>query len=122
MKLRDQLFAMSGGVKPDQEELSPREEQRLVEKLYAKLPAPDPLATPVEATQPTVEDMKRKLAAVIQISPSELEALAHRRAEAIRIRLLEDGKLPEERVALLDTGAAEPGHEKVRTQLSLSGL
>jgi len=69
-----------------------------------------------------VEDMKRKLAAVIQISPSELEALAHRRAEAIRIRLLEDGKLPEERVALLDTGAAEPGHEKVRTQLSLSGL
>ena len=122
MKLRDQLFAMSGGVKPDQEELSPKEEQRLVEKLYAKLPTPDPSATPVEATQPTVEDMKRKLAAVIQISPSELEALAHQRAEAIRIRLLEDGKLPEERVALLDTGAAEPGHEKVRTQLSLSGL
>jgi hypothetical protein len=120
MKLRDQLFAMSGGGKPDQEELSPKEEQRLVEKLYAKLPAPDPSATPAEPTQPTVEDMKRKLAAAIQISPSELEALAHQRAEAIRQHLLEGGKLTEERVVLLDPGAAESGHEKVRTQLSLS--
>ena len=120
MKLRSQLFAMSGGKKPDQEELSPKEEQRLVEKLYAKLPAPDPSVTPAEPAQPTVEGMKRKLAAAIQISPSELEALAHQRAEAIRGHLLEGGKLTEERVALLDTGAAESGHEKVRTQLSLS--
>ncbi len=119
-KLREQLFAMSGGKKPDQEELSPKEEQRLVEKLYAKLPAPDPSVTPAEPTQPTVEDMKRKLAAAIKISPSELEALAHQRAEAIRGHLLEGGKLTEERVALLDAGAAESGHEKVRTQLSLS--
>jgi len=120
MKLRERLFAMSGGGKPDQEVLSPKEEQRLVEKLYAKLPAPDPSATPAEPMQPTVEDMKRQLAAAIQISPSELESLAHQRAEAIRGRLLESGKLAEERVALLDTGAAESGHEKVRTQLSLS--
>lgn len=120
MKLREQLFAMSGGKKPDQEELSPKEEQRLVEKLYAKLPAPDPSVTPAEPTQPTVEAMKRKLAAAIQISPSELEALAHQRAEAIRGHLLEGGKLTEERVALLDAGTAESGHEKVRTQLSLS--
>lgn len=119
-KLREQLFSMSGGKKPDQEELSPKEEQRLVEKLYAKLPAPDPSVTPAEPTQPTVEDMKRKLAAAIKISPSELEALAHQRAEAIRGHLLEGGKLTEERVALLDAGAAESGHEKVRTQLSLS--
>lgn len=119
-KLREQLFSMSGGKKPDQEELSPKEEQRLVEKLYAKLPAPDPSVTPAEPTQPTVEDMKRKLAAAIQISPSELEALAHQRAEAIRGYLLEGGKLTEERVAFLDAGTAESGHEKVRTQLSLS--
>lgn len=119
-KLREQLFAMSGGKKPDQEELSPKEEQRLVEKLYAKLPAPDPSVTPAEPTQPTVEDMKRKLAAAIKISPSELEALAHQRAEAIRGYLLEGGKLTEERVAFLDAGTAESGHEKVRTQLSLS--
>ncbi|THJ17324.1 MAG: DUF748 domain-containing protein [Nitrospira sp. CG24B] len=120
MKLREQLFAMNGGRKPDQEELSPKEEQRLVEKLYAKLPVPNPSVTPAEPTQPTVEDMKRKLAVAIQISPSELEALAHQRAEAIRHHLLEGGKLTEERVILLDTGAAESGHEKVRTPLSLS--
>ncbi len=120
MKLRDQLFAMSGRVTPDQKALSPKEEQRVVEKLYAKLPAPDPSATPAEPTQPTVEEMKRKLAAAIQIPPSDLEALAHQRAEAIRHHLLEGGKLTEERVALLDTGAADSGHERVRTQLSLS--
>ena len=120
MKLRDQLFAMSSGAKPDQEELSPKEEQRLVEKLYAKLPPPDSSATPAEPTQPTVEEMKQKLAAAIQISTSELEALARQRAEAIRHHLLEGGKLAEERVALLDTSVAESGHEKVRTQLSLS--
>lgn len=120
MKLRDQLFAMSGGAKPDQEELSPKEEQRLVEKLYAKLPLPDPSATPAEPTQPTVAEMKRKLAAAIQISTSELETLAHQRAETIRRHLLESGKLTEERVALLDAGVAESGHEKVRTQLALS--
>jgi hypothetical protein len=120
MKLRDQLFAMSSGAKPDQEELSPKEEQRLVEKLYAKLPPPDSSATPAEPTQPTVAEMKQKLAAAIQISASELEALARQRAEAIRHHLLEGGKLAEERVALLDTSVAESGHEKVRTQLSLS--
>jgi uncharacterized protein involved in outer membrane biogenesis len=120
MKLRDQLFAMSSGAKPDQEELSPKEEQRLVEKLYAKLPPPDSSATPAEPTQPTVAEMKQKLAAAIQISTSELEALARQRAEAIRRHLLADGKLTEERVALLDTSVAESGHEKVRTQLSLS--
>lgn len=122
MKLRSQLFAMSGGKNPDQEELSAKEEQRLVEKLYAKLPAPDPSAALAEPTQPTVEEMKRKLATAIKISTSELEALAHQRAEAIRHHFLEGGTLTEERVALLDTGAAESGHEKVRTQLSLSGL
>jgi hypothetical protein len=120
MKLRNQLFAMNGGTKPDQEELSPKEEQRLVEKLYAKLPTPDPSVTPAEPTQPTVAEMKQKLEAAIQISTSDLEALARQRAEAIRRRLLEGGKLAEERVALLDTDVAESGHEKVRTQLSLS--
>lgn len=120
MKLQNQLFAMSGGAKPDQDELSPKEEQRLVEKLYAKLPAPDLSATSAEPTQPTVVEMKRQLAAAIQVSTSELEALARQRAEAIRRHLLDSGKLTEERVALLDTGVAESGHEKVRTQLSLS--
>ncbi len=120
IKLRVQLFAMQGGANPDQEELSPKVEQRLVEKLYAKLPPPDPATAPVESTQPTVEEMKQRLAAAIQITEKEFEALAHQRAEAIRNRLLEGGVLTEERVVLLDSGDAESGHEKVRTQLALS--
>ncbi|NJN37437.1 MAG: hypothetical protein HC794_10850 [Nitrospiraceae bacterium] len=120
MKLRTQLFAMQGGTNSDQEALSPKVEQRLVEKLYAKLPPPDPATAPVESTQPTVEEMKQKLAAAIQITDKEFESLAHQRAEAIRNRLLEDGVLTEERVVILDAGDAESGHEKVRTQLALS--
>ncbi|NJN69335.1 MAG: hypothetical protein HC801_02860 [Nitrospira sp.] len=120
MKLRAQLFAMQGGTNPDQEELSPKVEQRLVEKLYAKLPPAEPTTAPAEPTQPTVEEMKQQLAAAIQISEKEFEALARQRAEAIRNRLLEDGVLTEERVVLVDAGNAESGHEKVRTQLSLS--
>ncbi|NJL17243.1 MAG: DUF748 domain-containing protein [Nitrospira sp.] len=120
MKLRTQLFAMQGATNSDQEALSPKVEQRLVEKLYAKLPPPDPATAPVESTQPTVEEMKQKLAAAIQIADKEFESLAHQRAEAIRNRLLEDGVLAEERVVILDAGDAESGHEKVRTQLALS--
>lgn len=120
MKLRAQLFAIQGGANPDQDELSPKVEQRLVEKLFAKLPPPDPATTSGESAQPTVEEMKKKLAAAIEISDKEFEALARQRAEAIRNRLLEGGVLTEERVVLLDTGEAESGHEKVRTQLALS--
>ncbi len=120
MKLRAQLFAMQGGVNSGQEELSPKIEQRLVEKLFARLPPPDPATTSGEAAQPTVEEMKQKLATAIEISDKEFEALARQRAEAIRNRLLEGGVLTEERVVLLDTGEAESGHEKVRTQLALS--
>lgn len=120
MKLRTQLFAMQGGAKPDQEELSPKVEQRLVEKLFAKLPLPDPATTPATAAQPTVEEMKQRLAAAIEISDKEFEALARQRAQTIRNRLLEGGILTEERVVLLDPGEAEAGHEKVRTQLALA--
>lgn len=124
MKLRDQLFEMKGiprgGAHTDQVQLSPGDEQRLIEKLYAKLPAPDPAVTSAESTQSTVEHMKQQLEAAIQISGAELDALAHQRAEAVQQRLLENGKLAEERMSLLDPGPAESGHEKVRTRLGLS--
>jgi hypothetical protein len=60
------------------------------------------------------------VAAAIAISDAELETLARQRAEAVRNLLLESGRLTEERVVLLDAGTAEAGHEKVRTQLTLS--
>lgn len=124
MKLQDQLFDMKGiprrAASVEQEALSPKDEQRFIEKLYAKLPPPALTAASAESTQPTVEEMKQKVAAAIQISDAELAALANQRAAAVRNRLLENGKLTEERVFLLDPGAAESGHEKVRTQLGLA--
>ena len=118
-KLHEQLLEMSGksrGATGDT--LSPRDEQRLIEKLYAKLPSPD--STTTESTQPTIEGMKQRVAVAIVISEAELEALARQRAEAIRNLLLESGRLTEERVVLLDSGVGESGHEKVRTQLALA--
>jgi len=121
-KLQDQLFEMKGiprsTPKTEQEPLSPKEEQRFIEKLYAKLPLPE--SSSAESTQPTVEEMKQKVTAAIQISDAELDALANQRAAAIRDRLLESGKLTEDRIGLQDIAAAESGYEHVRTQLSLS--
>ncbi len=124
VKLQDQLFEMKGtprsAVNVEPEVLSPKDEQRFIEKLYAKLPPPDPATASAESTQPTVEEMKQKVATAIQISDAELDALANQRAAAVRARLLESGKLTEERIALQDAAVAESGHENVRTQLSLS--
>ena len=124
MKLQDQLFEMSGKPRTiagsDGDALSIKDEQRLVEKLYARLPLPAPATTSAESAQPTTEEMKQRVAAAIVISDAELEALARQRAEVVRNLLLESGRLTEERVVLLDPGAAESGHEKVRTQLALA--
>lgn len=124
MKLQDQLFEMSGKPRKmtgsEGDTLSPKDEQRLLEKLYAKLPPPDPATTSAVSAQPTTEEMKQRVAAAIVISDAELEALARQRAEAVRNLLLESGRLTEERVVLLDPVAAESGHEKVRTQLALA--
>lgn len=120
MKLHEQLLEMSG--KPygaTEDTLSSRDEQRLIEKLYAKLPPSDSTTT-TESGQPTIGEMKQRVSAAIEVSDAELEALARQRAEAVRNLLLESGRLTEERVVLLDSGAAESGHEKVRTQLALS--
>ncbi|MBL8076316.1 MAG: DUF748 domain-containing protein, partial [Nitrospira sp.] len=120
MKLHEQLLEMSG--KPHgatEDTLSSRDEQRLIEKLYAKLPPSDSTTT-TESGQPTIGEMKQRVSAAIEVSDAELEALARQRAEAVRNLLLESGRLTEERVVLLDSGAAESGHEKVRTQLALS--
>ena len=63
--------------------------------------------------------MKQRVLAEIPITDLELESLARDRGEAVRNRLLESGKLTNERVFMLEVGSAEPGHELVRTQLTL---
>ncbi|MBY0246946.1 MAG: DUF748 domain-containing protein [Nitrospiraceae bacterium] len=105
-------------------EISAEEEQRFVEELFAELlakqagmsgKAPDQ----AESTPPTAEEMKERVLAEIPITDADLEFLAMERGEAVRTRLLENGKLGSGRVFLLEAGAADPGHERVRTQLVL---
>ncbi|MGQ0666790.1 MAG: DUF748 domain-containing protein, partial [Nitrospiraceae bacterium] len=84
-KFKDQLLALRqqerGKEKPEQEELSAEDEQRLVTQLFAKLPAasPAPPAGQPEADEqkpPTLDEMKQRLLSAIPVSQAELEALA----------------------------------------------
>jgi outer membrane protein OmpA-like peptidoglycan-associated protein len=126
-KLTDRLATKKrreGGKPVAPEEITAEEEQQFVEELFADLQAKQAGAgekTPegAEAKPPTAEEMKQRVLAEIPITDLELEALARDRGEAVRNRLLESGKLANERVFMLEVGAAEPGHERVRTQLAL---
>jgi hypothetical protein len=126
-KLTDRLATKKrreGGKPVAPEEITAEEEQRFVEELFADLQAKQAAAGEkppegAEAKPPTAEEMKQRVLAEIPITDLELEALARDRAEAVRSRLLESGKLANERVFVLEAGAAEPGHELVRTQLAL---
>jgi outer membrane protein OmpA-like peptidoglycan-associated protein len=128
-KLREQVLTLKqqehGNAKSEPEELSAEDEQRLVEQLYAKLPAvqPEPVAGQPEAAEqkpPTLEEMTQRLLATITVPEAEVESLARQRAEAVRNHLLEHGGLANERVFLLEANTTASGHDLVRTQLGLS--
>ena len=113
-----------GGKAVAPEDITAEEEQRFVEELFAEWQAKQAAAgekTPegTDAKPPTPEEMKQRVLAEIPITDLDLESLARERGEAVRNRLLESGKLASERVFVLEAGAAEPGHELVRTQLML---
>ncbi len=126
-KLTDRLATKKrreGGKPVAPEDITAEEEQRFVEELFAEWQAKQPgvgekQPEGAEAKPPTAEEMKQRVLAEIPITDLELESLARERSEAVRNRLLESGKLANERVFVLEAGAAEPGHERVRTQLTL---
>jgi hypothetical protein len=126
-KLRDRLMTKirrERGKSAEPVEISAEEEQRFVAELFAGLQAKQAgtsgkTADQAEATPPTVEEMKERVLADIPVTDGDLEFLAMERGEAVRTRLLESGKLGNGRVFLLEAGAADPGHELVRTQLVL---
>jgi hypothetical protein len=126
-KLTDRLATKKrreGGKPVAPEDITAEEEQRFVEELFAEWQTKQAAAgekTPegTEVKPPTAEEMKQRVLAEIPITDLDLESLARDRGEAVRNRLLESGKLTSERVFMLETGAAEPGHERVRTQLAL---
>ena len=127
-KLHERLLAIKRqefGSSGKEEELSAKDEERLVAQLFDKLQASqaDMAEKELESGKkhpPTVEDMKQRVSAEIAIADAELELLARHRGEAVRDRLLESGKLATDRIFMLDVGAAESGYENVRTQLGLA--
>lgn len=126
-KLRDRLLTKmrrERGKSAEPVEISAEQEQRFVEELFAEIQAKqagvsEKTADQAESTPPTAEEMKARVLAEIAVTDADLEFLAMERGEAVRTRLLESGKLANGRVFLLEAGAADPGHELVRTQLVL---
>ncbi len=126
-KLRDRLLTKmrrERGKSAEPVEISAEQEQRFVEELFAELQArqagaSEKTSNQAEAQPPTAEQMKARVLTEISVTDADLEFLAMERGEAVRTRLLESGKLGSERVFLLEAGAADPGHERVRTQLVL---
>jgi len=127
-KLKEQLMVMKQEefrLLPKGEELSEEDEQRLVAKLFAKLPREQASGAgqasgPEGQQAPTADAMKQRVIAEIAVSDAELESLARQRGEAVRDRLLESGKLDHARVFMLESSLAETEHDQVRTQLELA--
>lgn len=128
-KLKEQLIAMrqreKGQTSLRSEELSSKDELRLVTELYEKQREKNEKAVPsqptaTEPTPPTLMDMKQRLAAAIPVEEQELRVLARQRAEQVRDQLLEVGKLAEERVFLQDTDPTVSGNEQVRSRLTIA--
>lgn len=128
-KLNEQLRAMRqrerGKAAAKDEPLSIDDEQRLVTELYeqrgnqltASSP-PQPACAPQKP--PSIEEMKHRLAASLPLDETELRTLARQRAEQVRDRLIEVGKLAEERVFLQEIDPTVSGNEKVRSRLTIT--
>ena len=128
-KLREQLLAMRqrkrGQGSPKSEELSSEDESRLLAELYEKQreqleKSMQPNPTGPAPKPPTVEDMKQRLAGAISVDEAELRALARQRGEQVRDKLIEGGKLAEERVFFLETDLTVSGNEQVRSPLTIT--
>ena len=67
------------------------------------------------------EQMKNQLLDSINVSESEVRLLAQHRAQAIRDHLIQQGKIPEERVFLIEVQLnADADQDRVRSPLSLA--
>lgn len=108
------------------ESIPAQEEQRLIKELYQQrrtLPASasEPSGTAASpVTPPTIEEMRRELAAAMPFDEEDLRALAHQRAEEIRNQLTADGKLAGERVYLVNEDISASDHERIRSKLGIA--
>jgi len=107
------------------EPIPPDEEKRLIRDLYerrqSKAGQSEAALKPGSpARPPTVDEMKQELVAAMPPDEEALRQLAHQRAEAIRNQLTGEGKLPGERVYLVDEDITASEHEKVRSRLAIT--
>jgi uncharacterized protein involved in outer membrane biogenesis len=116
-----------GGTKNLQAVLSPEREFEFLSDLYAEKLGKQPTqreempeGKSVERVL-TVDELRRQLIPGMTVEESELRSLAQRRAKAIREQLIAEGRLPEERVFLVEVELSESEGEKVRARLNLAG-
>ncbi|MDF0644363.1 MAG: DUF748 domain-containing protein [Nitrospira sp.] len=107
------------------ESLPANDEQRLLKELYAQRRASTGAAEPARTaaappSPPSVEEMRRELAAAMPFEEEDLRTLAHQRAEEIRNQLTGDGKLKGERVYLVNEDISASEHERIRTKLGIT--
>ena len=67
------------------------------------------------------DELRQQLIPAMTVEESELRSLAQGRAKAIREQLIAAGRLPEERVFLVEAELIHSEGEKVRNRLNLTG-
>ncbi|MBA2485950.1 MAG: DUF748 domain-containing protein, partial [Nitrospira sp.] len=115
------------GTKNLQAVISQQREFEFLSDLYAEKLGKQP--TKREASQGgtvvervvSVEELRQQLIPAMTVEESELRSLAQGRAKAIREQLIAQGRLPEDRVFLVEVELASSEGEMVRARLNLTG-
>jgi uncharacterized protein involved in outer membrane biogenesis len=116
-----------GGTKNLNAEPSPEREFEFLSDLYAEKLGQQPTKREelpggkVVERVLAVDELRRQLIPAMTVEESELRTLAQSRAKAIREQLVQQGRLPEERVFLVEVELKESGGEKVKARLNLIG-
>ncbi|MCA9499799.1 MAG: DUF748 domain-containing protein, partial [Nitrospira sp.] len=114
------------GVSLEQIELSPEEEERLLQEMYVEQfgSRSTPPSSSPEGKAPDIpspEEMRSKLLESIKVEDEQLRLLAQQRAQGIREFLLQEGKVSGDRVFLVEPNLHPVTEEEtVRTPLALA--
>ncbi|HBP87021.1 MAG TPA: hypothetical protein DD706_04910, partial [Nitrospiraceae bacterium] len=114
------------GMSLEQIELSPGEEERLLQEVYVEQFGARSNASPSSpegkvSEIPTMEQMRSKLIESIQVEDEQLRLLAQQRAQGIREYLIQEGKVAGDRVFLVEPNLSPVTEEEtVRTPLALA--
>jgi uncharacterized protein involved in outer membrane biogenesis len=115
-----------GGKKNLQATVPPEREAELLGDLYAEKLGKQATKTEVLPNGKSVvrvlasEDIRAELVPVMTVPESDLRTLAQERAKTVRDVLVRDGKVPEDRLFLVEVNLAGSDKEKVRTRLNLT--